>query len=372
MRVVQLLTQDVGGPVDHAVDVAVALAARGVESHVVGPEAAGTGRARQAGVTWHASAMTSKTDLAGGAAAARRVRALAPDVLHLQDRRAGWLGRAMGRTLRGTAVVYTLHGVADGLADLVPGNTRAAPRRRRDRLYYLHGERAVTRLGGARVVVPSAAVAGFAVDHVGLDPRLVDVVPNGVDPARFAPAPDRAPAGPPTVLWLGVLADVKRVGVLLDAAERVPGLRVLLVGDGPLRAEVERRAAAPGLAGRVELLGRVADPAPVLARADAFALTSAAENCPLALLQAMSAGLPVVSTAVGGVPEVVRDGVEGRLVAVDDTAALAEALASVALDAPRRTAMGEAARARILAGYTIDHCVEGLLASYARAGACTP
>lgn len=365
MRVVQVLTQENGGPVDHAVDVAVGLAARGHDSHLVGPASAGAQRARAAGVTWHDLRMETKTDLRGGVAMARRLRDLRADVVHLQDRRAGWLGRGLGRALGGSAMVYTLHGVADGLSDLVPGNLRAAPRRRRDRWYYLNGERAVTRWGRARVVVPSVAVARFATRHVGLDPELVDVVANGVDPLRFQPAPPAA--GPVTALWLGVLAEVKRVEVLLDAAEQVPDLRLLVAGDGPLRDQVERRAAGSALAGRVVLPGRLADPTPVFARAHLFALTSAAENCPLAMLQAMSSGLPVVSTAVGGIPEVVRDGVDGLLCGVDDVEGFTGALARLAGDAEARTRMGHSARQRILEGYTLDHCVDGLLASYDRA-----
>ncbi|MCD4534498.1 glycosyltransferase family 4 protein [Nocardioides sp. cx-169] len=372
MRVVQLLTQATGGPVDHAVDVAVALAGRGHESHLVGPQSAGTARARAAGVTWHPLEMTTKRDLAGGARVARRLAALRPDIVHLQDRRAGWLGRLVGRGLGGAGLVYTLHGVADGLSDLVPGNALAAPRRRRDRVYYLHGERAVTRWSRARVVVPSAAVAGFAVDQVRLDPTRVDVVANGVDPLRFTPPPATTTSRPrpPTVLWLGVLAEVKRVDVLLDAAQRVPHLRVLVAGDGPLLPQVRRRVADAGLVDRVSLLGRVADPAPVLARADLFALTSAAENCPLALLQAMACGLPAVATAVGGVPEVLRDGVEGLLCEVGDVAGLAAGLSALAEDPAARARMGAAARSRVLDGYTLDHCLDGLLESYARARTC--
>lgn len=369
MRIVQLLTQDVGGPADHAVDVAVGLAARGHDSHVVGPVSAGTSRARAAGVTWHPVAMTSKRDAGGAVRIVSALRSLRPDVVHLQDRRAGWLGRGVGGAhgLGDAAVVYTLHGVADGLSDLVPGNALAGPRRRRDRLYYLTGERAVTRWGRCRVVVPSAAVARFAVQHVGLPRALVDVVPNGVDPVRFAPSARVTVDGPPTVLWLGLLAEVKRVGLLLDAVEQVPDLRLLLAGDGPLMDEVLRRVGGAGLAGRVEVAGRVDDPATVVARADLFALSSAAENCPMALLQAMSAGLPVVSTSVGGVPEVVRDGVDGILCPVDDTDAMARALATVAGDPVLRTAMGSSARQRILDGYTIDHCVDGLLTTYEEA-----
>ena len=183
---------------------------------------------------------------------------------------------------------------------------------------------------------------------------------------RIGSRPWSAASGKVSVLWLGVLAEVKRIHVLLDAVEQVPDLHVLIAGDGPLWDVVEARAAGP-LAGRVTMLGRLADPTPVFATADFFALTSAAENCPLAMLQAMACGLGVVSTAVGGIPEVVRDGVEGRLCPVDDTAALTTALAELTRDHAVRTAMGRAARARILAAYTIEHCIDGLLLTYDKA-----
>lgn len=357
-RVVQLLTQTEGGPVDHAVDVAVELAARGVDSHVVGPVGPATPRARSAGVVWHESSVAGKTDATGGAATARTLRGLRPEVLHAHDRRAGWLARGGAPALRGTRVVYTLHGVPDGLSDLVAGNALAGTRRRRDRLYYLHGERLVTRWGRARVVTPSAAVASYAVDHVGLSADRVHVVPNGVDPDHYrVTAP---PAGPPTVAWVGLMGGVKRLDVLLDAVEAVADLHVVVVGDGPERARVEQRVRRGPLAGRVTLTGRVADPRPQLAAAHALALTSAAENCPMVLLQAMASGRPVVATAVGGVPEVVRDGVDGLLCRVDDRDGLATALAEVVDHPDRAAAMGRSARARIVAGWTLRHCVDGL------------
>ncbi|WP_395692773.1 glycosyltransferase family 4 protein [Nocardioides sp.] len=365
-RVVQVLTQDAGGPVDHAVDVAVGLAGRGLDSHVLGPWTPRTETAREAGVTWHELEVASKRDVRGAARAGRRLLALRPDVVHLQDRRAGWLGRGLAPALRsrrsGVGVVYTLHGVADGLSDLVAGNARAGVRRRRDRALYLTGERLVSRWGRCRVVVPSRAVARYAVEQVGLPPGVVDVVPNGVVAERYARA--RPDGVPPRAVWVGVLAPVKRVGLLLDAVAEVPQVRLRVVGDGPLRDEVADRCARPDLADRVELTGWVAEPATCLADADVFVLTSAAENCPIALLEAMASGLPVLSTAVGGVPEVVRDGVDGLLVPADDPTALTAALRTLADDAGLRARLGASARRRILDGYTLEHCLDRLLVSY--------
>ena len=146
-----------------------------------------------AGVTWHDVPVVSKRDLRGGSRARAGCGRCAPtSYTSRTGEPAGSAaalapGAARPRAAR-TGVVYTLHGVADGLSDLVAGNARAAERRRRDGWYYLTGERAITRWGGGRVVVPSTAVATYAVEHVGLPAGIVDVVPNGVDPARFAGA----------------------------------------------------------------------------------------------------------------------------------------------------------------------------------------
>lgn len=369
MRIVQLLTQPDGGPVDHAVDVACELARRGHESHLVGPCSRFSPRLSHAGVLWRDIAVRSKWDLRGLREVATVVHEIAPDVLHCQDRRAGLVGRVVGRAVRTPVLVYTLHGVADGLSDLVAGNIRAAPRRQRDRWYYLTGERWLSRATRSRLVVPSRAVARFAIEHVGIDPRVVDVVPNGVDIKRFAPHM-RSSRGMVTAVWVGLMAPVKRLGVLIDALAEVPDLQLRLVGTGPERDAIHKAVCERGLATRVIFEGTVADPAPLFAGSDLFVLSSAAENCPLALLQAMASGLPSATSRVGGVPEVVRDGVEGLLVAPGDARALAAALRELLADPARRNAMGAAARERILRQHTVETCVDGLLDTYRKARSC--
>jgi glycosyltransferase involved in cell wall biosynthesis len=366
MRIVQVITQNSGGPVDHAIDVATELSRRGHDSHLIGPGARFVERLDAAGVTAHDVAVAGKRDVRGAAALLERVRVLRPDVLHCHDRRAGLLGRTFGRLSRTPALVYTLHGVADGLSDLVAGNMRAAPRRRRDPWYYLFAERWIHRATGGRVVVPSHAVAKFAVEFIGLPADRVDVVPNGVDIDRFVARPAAGHSGY-TAVWLGIMTPVKRLDVLLGAVSEVSGLQLRLLGSGPQQATIAEEIAARGLGDRVRMPGPVADPAAALAESDVFVMTSAAENCPMSVLQAMACGLPIIATRVGGIPEMIRDGVDGLLVPPGDASALADALRVVVADPEAGRTMGKQARERACDEFTTGRCVDGLLETYGRA-----
>lgn len=365
MRIAQLLTQGRGGPVDHAADVAVAFARLGHESHVVGPPGEYAGRLVEAGVQWHPVEMGHKLDVGGGRQAAGVLSGLQPDVLHAQDRRAGLLGR-LWAWRHGVPSVYTLHGVPDSLADLVPGNHAVAPRRRSDRLAYLSAERRLAQVPRSIVVTPCRALARYASDHVGIPARRVRVVVNGV-PDRWMARLDGDPGGSsssPLAVWLGLMAPVKRVEALMHAAVSVPALRLRLVGDGPLRPRIEALASELGMQSRLELTGFVADPLPVLSEGDIFVLPSAAEACPIALLQAMALGLACVATRVGGVPEMLRDGVDGLLVDAGDDASLRETLSALSLDPQLRAALGAAAAGRVRELFTVEHCARRLLGIY--------
>jgi len=366
VRVVQLITQERGGPVDHAVDVAVELARRGHDSHLVAPSDAVLDRVAGTGVRAHRAAMSGKRDLRGARAIARTLRGIGPDVVHLQDRRAGLVGRLLaGRAAAPT--VYTLHGVPDSLAPLVPGNLAVTAPRRGDRAAYLWAERVLASRPRTALVTPCAALAHYARAQVGAPAARVHVVPNGVAASWFDPAPVRRTtpaAGRTRAVWVGLLQPVKRVEDLVRATARVPDLELVLVGDGPERARVEAAVAATGTGDRVRLAGYLADPAPVLRDADLFVLSSAAEASPMALLQAMACGVPPVATRVGGVPEVVRDGTDGLLVRPGDDEQWVAALGALVADAPRRRAMGAAARARVADHHRLDHTVAALLPIY--------
>jgi glycogen synthase len=185
----------------------------------------------------------------------------------------------------------------------------------------------------------------------GLAPGRVHVIPSGVDLRRFArPLPDPAPDLPrPRVLFIGRLAAQKGVSTLLEA---VPLLRspaaVVLVGDGPQRAALERQAGRLG-PDRVRFQGFVphAEVPAWLAAADVLALPSVYEELGSVLLEAMAAGLPVVASAVGGIPDALGDA--GRLVPPRDPAALAAAVDELLDDPALAARLGDAARRRATA-----------------------
>lgn len=203
----------------------------------------------------------------------------------------------------------------------------------------------------------------------GLAPAArVVVVPNYVP---FPPQPRRHEERPvPRALFLGLLGQRKGIFDLLQALAllRARGVAFQLMVGG--NGEVERcrqRIAELGLADRVELLGWVGGEAKqrLLAEADLFVLPSHHEGLPMSLLEAMSWGLPVVSTRVGGIPDLVREGDEGLLVEPGDVEGLAEALARLAASADLRRRLGAAGRQRVQSHFSATVALEALDRLYA-------
>lgn len=214
--------------------------------------------------------------------------------------------------------------------------------------------RAVHRLGFRRGAVPvaiSQTVARSFEELYGFAPAAV--IPNGAElrcPAAGREAWRRAHGFEPNDLLVVSLARFEPqkdpMGLIAAFAQSLAGKAYLVMaGEGSLLAEARARAEQLGIASRVRFLGLCPEVADLLAAGDIFALASRWEGTPVAVIEAMAAGLPVAATAVGGVPELVEDGVTGLLAPPVDTAALAGALSALA-DPARRAEMGEAARCR--------------------------
>lgn len=295
-------------------------------------------------------AVRSVTQTALGLRRAVEARRPAPDVLHGHNVRATAVAHlALRRLRRRPPLVATFHGVAD--AD------------------YPAAARWLNRCAD-QVVAVSEAAAGRLVDSGLARPPIV--VRNAVTaPARHDKAEQRArlglPQDVPVAVCVARAAPQKRHDVLLRAWDALPQEAVLLcAGAGPLLADL--RAVAANSRWPVHVLGDRADVPQLLAAADLFVLASDWEGLPMAVLEAMATGLPVVATDVGGLREAVGADA-GRLVPAGDVAALTVALADVLHDPAGLQRAGAAARRAIATRYSLDQMLSGYERLY---GGCAP
>jgi sugar transferase (PEP-CTERM/EpsH1 system associated) len=225
-----------------------------------------------------------------------------------------------------------------------------------------------------RHIVVSRHLGRYLADRVGIDTARVEHICNGVDVSRFVPRGDAVRASAPEGFWnetsfvvgtVGRLQSVKDQATLLAAAARLlelrpeldRRLRIVLVGAGPMEAELRARAAALGIDSRTWFAGALSDVPGVLASFDVFVLSSLMEGISNTLLEAMACGLPIVATAVGGNLELVRDTDTGLLVAPGDVDALARQLVRVATEPGLGSMLGGRARAAALSEFSLEAMV---------------
>lgn len=241
-------------------------------------------------------------------------------------------------------------------------------------------ERGVASLVGrlTDVVVANSAAAGeHAVKVGGVDPAKVRIIRNGVVVGAPASTAERIAirrslgVSDPNAVIVGCVANflpVKRHELLLDAFAPVAGesqpVTLVLIGDGPLRAAIERRIRDLGLDGRVRLHGSIPSPEPLYAGFDLVVQASEREGLPNAMLEAGAAGRPTLATAAGGSGEIVRDGETGLLVPVGDRDALTVALRRLVIDADLRDRLGTGARDHIARTFGMDRFVSEFAALY--------
>lgn len=280
-----------------------------------------------------------------------------PDVVHVHS--GAWLkgvtGARQGRVPR---IVFTLHGIYPVEPWYVPIFGRIASRRTD------HG------------VAVSETLREYLIRR-GMKRAHTSVIPNGVDCDRFRAQPDRGralreelaiPADAFVVGTVSRLHPVKNQALLLEAFDRarreLPGSLLLLVGEGELRDELEQRAKQLGMNDSVRFLGFSADPSALYHVFDLFVLSSLIEGTSMSALEAMSSGVPVLATAVGGTPELLGNGAYGELVPTRDATALSEAIIDLAKAPARRSDLAHAARNRIETMYSFDRLVQSYEAVY--------
>jgi glycosyltransferase involved in cell wall biosynthesis len=351
MRVALVTSLPGGGPVEHSIVLARGLVAAGARVDAVSATPALARRFAQAGARALVLPLRHQLD---GQNALRIRRAIAgADVVHAQDRRSGLWTRALPAT--GAIRVYTVHGLPDPYLPPPAGSARPGIVAR---LAYEGVDAALARRCDA-LITPSRAFAELLTRRLGIPAAKLRVIPNGVEPQP--PVTPGAEVG-----TLSSLEPVKGVDVFVDAAARLarthPALRFTVFGTGPDELALRRQAAALGLDGRLELPGRVPSHE-ALGRLAVLALPSLLENCPMALLEAMAAGVPTVATRVGGVPEVAPDGTS-LLVAPRDPGALAAGIASLLDDPALARAQAEAARTHVAENFSARRMTERTLALY--------
>ncbi len=276
----------------------------------------------------------------------RSFRRLRPAVVHTHDHRALFYAGPAAWAARVPLVINTRHG----------RNCHFTPRQ-------VAVGRQLARLVDRYVCVSDDVKAQCVAE--GVAPARLLTIKNGINVEQFAFSGTR-PGGP--IVAVARLSPEKDIANLIHAAARVAeqarDLRVEIAGGGPCLEELQQLAASLGVADRIRFLGEVRDVRAVLARARMFVLTSRSEGIPLTALEAMACGLPVVATRVGGLPEVVVDGVTGLLVPPADPAALAEAVLEVWNDPYRGDRMGRAGGQRVEEHFDVRRTVAQYEALY--------
>lgn len=297
----------------------------------------------------------------------RTIKQLRPRIVHTHTAKAGALGRLAAILSPGSrpVIVHTYHGhVLKGYF----GRGSSA-------LFRLV-ERALARKSDCLIGVSQATVNELVELGVAKESKF-RVIPIGLELERLL-AVDRsagdsfraeAGAAPGDVLavFLGRLAPIKRVDVLIDAfslaAERESHLRLAVVGDGELRQTLEGHASRAGVGHLVTFLGFREDLDAIAAGSDVAVLSSDNEGTPVALIEAAAAARPAIATAVGGVPDIVTDAT-GILVPQGDAPAMADALVRLARDAERRQRMGQAARVHVRERFSAARLIRDIDALY--------
>lgn len=289
------------------------------------------------------------------------IREIRPHILHSHTAKAGAIARAAALAVgeaRPPLVVHTFHGhVLKGYF----GRARTA--------FFRQVESVLASASDVLVAV-SPEVRDELVE-LGVAPRgKFAVIPLGIPLEERLGGPEagldlRHAYGIPqhafVVGWVGRMTGVKDTGALLRIAAtlRARGIDAVLcmVGDGPERERLEQLAHDLGIARSVYFAGYQAEVAPFYALFDAFLLPSVNEGTPVSAIEALASGTPVVATRVGGVPDVVRDGIDGFLVEPGDLAGATDRLAALARQPSLRRRLGAAGRERVRARYSVDRLV---------------
>jgi glycosyltransferase involved in cell wall biosynthesis len=385
IRVARVITRlNIGGPSIQAIELTARLSQRGAVTRLLhGRLGEGEGDMRYLATADAPLAFIAPMqrpiapldDLRALVAVYREMRRFQPTIVHTHMAKAGLVGRVAAtlyNLTRGSAprarVIHTYHG------HVLEGYFSAWMT-----WVFVSIERLLA-IGTDRIIAIAPAI-----HHELLEGHRIGradqyrVVPLGFDLREFAAIDEAArrkartelqiPEGASVVSTVGRLTAIKHYSLFLEAFARVAGRHpeatALIAGDGELRASLQAQAGALGIAERVRFLGWRRDLSTIYAASDIFLLTSRNEGTPVALIEAMAAGVPGVCTNVGGVKDVVDAPSSGRLAPFGDADALAAHVSELLNDPATRRAVGERARQRVLDRYGIDRLVSDIETLYA-------
>jgi glycosyltransferase involved in cell wall biosynthesis len=372
LRVIARL--NVGGPALHVAYLSAGLTSRGYDTTLVagtiarGEESmayiAENAGARVVGLPGLSREISPFHDALAIVRLARLIRQVRPTILHTHTAKAGTVGRVaalLAGDARPPIVVHTFHG------HVLRGYFGPAKSR-----FFRALETLLAKVTTVLVAVSPevrddlvqlgvAPAEKFAVVRLGieLERRVASTVPRDEVRRRLGIPPELFVVG-----WIGRMTGVKQTQDLLAALAELRSNGIdaglLVVGDGPDRAGFEQHAHDLGLVRHCLFLGYQEDVAPWYAAMDAIALPSGNEGTPVTVIEALAAGKPVVAYEVGGVPDVVRDGVDGFLVEPGSTSGLAARLAQLAADPELGRRLGEAGRQRVLERYGVGRLLDDI------------
>jgi glycosyltransferase involved in cell wall biosynthesis len=294
----------------------------------------------------------------------RLIRRRQPAIVHTHTSKAGFLGRLAAHRLRCPAVVHSPHGhLFYGYAS--PAVTQA----------YVQLERAAAAWCHRICTLTEESIRSHLARGIGREEQYV-AIPGGIELERFA-RPSRGreevrrefglPPEAPVVGWIGRLEPVKGGDLFLQALREVrarhPQVRAIIVGEGSRREALAALAKELRLSDAVTFTGYREDIPDLMHAFTVYALTSRNEGLGRTILEAMACGVPVVATRVGGVPEVVEDGISGLLTSPDDTGALAAAMLDALVDPELRRRLSEGGLRRVQ-HFTLDRMVDQTAALY--------
>lgn len=215
---------------------------------------------------------------------------------------------------------------------------------------------------GFKPVGISQIVTESIIQEYGMQSDLVATVNNGIDIQKFAPEASKMD-GDITFINVGTLYYIKNQKYLIECFYEVhkanPKTKLIIVGDGELREELDGLIRKLNLENAVSLVGNQNDVAPYLKCSDIYVSSSLVEGLPLSVLEGMACGLPVISNKVGGIPDIVNEGKNGLLIELDDRKAFIEAMLSLSNDEAKRKAFGKESRDIVCSYWSLEQCVKG-------------